>query len=124
GDACMHFVRIKSSVPSDMIVGKDKQNRAYGSQWEQLSMNMDPVVAGGIGRPVRRKEDQRLVTGAGRYCSDIVLPGQLHAVIVRSPHAHARIKAIDTTQAKATPGVVDVLTGIELKADGIGDIPG
>jgi carbon-monoxide dehydrogenase large subunit len=87
-------------------------------------MDMDTVTAGGIGRPVRRKEDQRLLTGVGRYSSDIVLPGQLHAVIVRSLHAHTRIKAIDTTEAKATPGVVDVLTCIELKADNIGDIPG
>src|SRR5262245_60506878 len=86
-------------------------------------MDLDPIAAGGIGRPVRRKEDQRLLTGAGRYTSDVVLPGQLHAAIVRSPHAHARILRIDTAAAKAAPGVVDVLTAAELKADGIGAIP-
>ncbi len=84
---------------------------------------MDSVAAGGIGQPVQRKEDQRLLTGAGHYTSDVFLPGQLHAVIVRSPHAHARIAGIDTQEAKATPGVVEVLTGAELKADGIGNIP-
>src|SRR5262245_32673386 len=86
-------------------------------------MDMDPIAAGGIGQPVRRKEDQRLLTGAGRYTSDVFLPGQLYAAIVRSPHAHARIRGIDTAAAKAAPGVVDVLTGVELKADGIGAIP-
>ena len=86
-------------------------------------MDMDPVAAGGIGQPVRRKEDQRLLTGAGRYTSDVALPGQLHAVIVRSPHAHARIKAIDTAEARAVRGVVAVLTGAELTADSIGTIP-
>ena len=84
---------------------------------------MDPIAARGIGQPVPRKEDQRLLTGAGRYTSDVFLPGQLYAAIVRSPHAHARIRAIDTADAKAAPGVVDVLTGAELGADGIGSIP-
>ncbi len=84
---------------------------------------MESVADGGIGQPVRRKEDQRLLTGTGRYTSDVVLPGQLHAVIVRSPHAHAHIKAIDTAKAKAAPGVVDVLTGVELRADGVSSIP-
>jgi aerobic carbon-monoxide dehydrogenase large subunit len=86
-------------------------------------MDMDPIAAGGIGQPVQRKEDRRLLTGAGRYTSDVFLPGQLYAAIVRSPHAHARIKRTDTAQAKAAPGVVDVLTGAELEADGIGTIP-
>lgn len=85
---------------------------------------MKPIVAGGIGQPVQRKEDRRLLTGAGRYTSDVLLPGQLHAAIVRSPHAHARIKGIDTAAAKAAPGVVDVLTAAELAADGIATIPG
>lgn len=84
---------------------------------------MDSVSEGAIGQPVRRKEDQRLLTGAGNYTSDVFLPGQVHAVIVRSPHAHARIVSIDTTEARAASGVVDVLTGAELKADGISSIP-
>ena len=85
---------------------------------------MNSIAAGGIGQPVQRKEDQRLLTGAGRYTSDVFLPGQLYAVIVRSPHAHARIKGIDSAKAKTAPGVVDVLTAAELEADGIGTIPG
>ena len=55
-----------------------------------------------IGSDVRRKEDLRLVTGAGCFSDDVNLPGQAYAVMVRSPHAHARIRAIDTTQARAT----------------------
>ena len=86
-------------------------------------MDMKPIAAGGIGQPVLRKEDHRLLTGAGRYTSDVFLPGQLYAAIVRSPHAHARIKGIDTAKAKTAPGVVDVLTGAELEIDGIGTIP-
>jgi carbon-monoxide dehydrogenase large subunit len=87
-------------------------------------MDMHPVADGGIGQPVKRKEDQRLLTGAGRYTSDVFLPGQLYAAIVRSPHAHARIKGIDTAEARAAPGVLDVLTRAELEADGVGTIPG
>jgi len=58
----------------------------------------------GIGQPVRRKEDVRFVTGAGRYTDDIDIAGQAHAVVLRSPHAHARIRAIDTRAAEAAPG--------------------
>jgi aerobic carbon-monoxide dehydrogenase large subunit len=86
-------------------------------------MDTVSVAEGKIGQPVRRKEDQRLVIGAGNYTSDVSLPGQLHAVIVRSPHAHARIRTIDAGEARQAPGVVDVLTGAELEADGIGSIP-
>ena len=86
-------------------------------------MVAESVSAAGIGQPVLRKEDHRLITGAGNYTSDIFLPGQLYAAIVRSPHAHARIKGIDTASAKSVAGVLDVLTGVELDADGIGTIP-
>ena len=86
-------------------------------------MDAETTAAAGIGVPVLRKEDLRLVTGAGSYTSDVFLPGQLYAAIVRSPHAHARIKRVDTSAAKSVPGVVDVLTGAEVQADGIGTIP-
>jgi len=86
-------------------------------------MDASSATGAGIGQPVLRKEDHRLVTGAGNYTSDIFLPGQLYAAIVRSPHAHARIKGIDIAAAKAAPGVVDVLTGADLERDGIGTIP-
>src|SRR5262249_40142467 len=72
---------------------------------------------------VLRKEDQRLITGQGRYTDDVVLPRQAYAAIVRSPHAHARIRGVDTTRARAVKGVIAVLTGADLAADGIKSIP-
>jgi len=76
----------------------------------------------GIGARVARKEDKRFITGAGRYVDDMVVPGMKHAAFVRSPHAHAEIKKIDLKKAKAMPGVIDVLVGKEIKADGIGNL--
>lgn len=73
----------------------------------------------GIGQPVRRWEDLRLLTGRGRYQDDIVLPRQCHAVFVRSPHAHARILSIGTRAAQAAPGVLAVFTGADYRADGL-----
>jgi carbon-monoxide dehydrogenase large subunit len=75
----------------------------------------------GVGARVARKEDKRFITGAGRYVDDMVVPGMKHAAFVRSPHAHAEIK-IDVKKAQAMPGVIGVLTGKELKADGIGNL--
>jgi carbon-monoxide dehydrogenase large subunit len=77
----------------------------------------------GIGQPVRRKEDLRLLTGRGRYGDDITLPRMAHAVFIRSPHAHARIISIDKRAALAAPGVLAVLTGADYLADGLGPIP-
>lgn len=76
----------------------------------------------GVGARVARKEDKRFITGAGRYVDDMVVPGMKHAAFVRSPHAHAQIKKIDVKRAQAMPGVIGVLTGKELKADGIGNL--
>ena len=76
----------------------------------------------GIGAPVRRKEDQRFITGSGHYTDDITRPGQCHAYFLRSPHAHANIRSIDTAAAKAMPGVVAVLTGSDLAGDKIGGL--
>jgi len=67
-----------------------------------------------VGRPLRRREDARLLTGRGLYVADLDLPGMLHAAFVRSPLAHARIRAVDLSRAKAAPGVVYALSGIEL----------
>jgi CO/xanthine dehydrogenase Mo-binding subunit len=67
----------------------------------------------GIGQAVRRVEDQRFLLGRGRYVDDINLPGQCHGVTVLSPHAHARIKRVDVSRAKAAPGVLCVLTGAD-----------
>jgi carbon-monoxide dehydrogenase large subunit len=71
----------------------------------------------GVGQPVRRVEDARLLQGQGRYTDDISLPGQAYAHILRSPHAHAAIKSIDVKAAKAMPGVLAVLTGQDIAAD-------
>jgi carbon-monoxide dehydrogenase large subunit len=76
-----------------------------------------------IGQPVRRREDLRLLTGRGRYSDDINVPGQAYAVMVRSPHAHALIRGIDTAAARAAPGVLEVLTGRDMLADGLEPIP-
>jgi carbon-monoxide dehydrogenase large subunit len=77
----------------------------------------------GMGASVRRKEDQRFLTGRGRYTDDIDRPGQSYACFVRSPHAHAKINGINTDAAQAAPGVLAVLTGDDLQADGVGGIP-
>lgn len=77
----------------------------------------------GIGAPLRRIEDQRLVAGAGGYVSDFSPDGLAHAALVRSPHAHAEIRGIDAAAALASPGVIAVLTGADAQADGLGPIP-
>ena len=76
----------------------------------------------GVGAPVRRREDLRLLRGRGAYSDDIDLPGQLYAAMVRSPHAHARLGGIDVAVARAAPGVRAVLTGADYEADGIADL--
>src|SRR6266487_6901656 len=67
-----------------------------------------------IGRAVPRPNLKRLLEGRGQFVSDVVLPRMVHVCFVRSPHAHARIRAIDTAAAKRAPGVVAVVTGAEL----------
>ncbi len=76
-----------------------------------------------LGSAVKRREDPRLVTGRGVYADDVRLPGTTCAVFVRSPHAHARILAIDATRAEALPGVVAVYTGRQLADAGVQPIP-
>jgi carbon-monoxide dehydrogenase large subunit len=77
----------------------------------------------GIGQPIRRVEDRRFLTGHGHYLDDIVRPRQVHAVMLRSPHAHARVHALDVGAAAGMPGVVAVFTGADLAQAGIGTIP-
>ncbi len=77
----------------------------------------------GIGAPVLRKEDARLLTGRGSYSDDLDLPGQVYAAMVRSPHAHARIGRIGAAEAAAMPGVLAVLTGADYLGDGLKPIP-
>ncbi len=76
-----------------------------------------------IGQPVRRKEDLRLITGKGRFSDDVNLPGQLYAVMLRSPHAHAHLRGIDARKALAMPGAMAVFTGADWRADGLQPIP-
>ena len=76
----------------------------------------------GIGQPVPRVEDPRFITGRGRYVDDFDLPRQCYGVVLMSPHAHARIKGIDTAKAKAAAGVLAVLTGADVVADKLGGL--
>ncbi len=76
-----------------------------------------------IGSSIKRVEDPRFITGKGLYTDDIKLPGMVHAVFVRSPHAHARINSIDVSAARALPGVAAVYTGADMAATGVGSIP-
>src|SRR5438105_3413046 len=69
-----------------------------------------------VGQPLRRFEDFRLITGKGRYTDDIVLPGMVHAYVLRSPAAHARITRIDAAAARGMPGVLLLLTGEDVTA--------
>jgi carbon-monoxide dehydrogenase large subunit len=82
-----------------------------------------PMSHAPSGSPPGRREDERLLTGAGQYADDIDLVRPACAKMVRSPHAHARILAIDTGAAAASPGVLAVLTGADLRADGLAPIP-
>ncbi len=85
----------------------------------------DPITVEkfAIGQSVKRLEDPRLVQGLGRYSDDVNLPRQVHAVLARSPHAHARVRGIDAQAALKAPGVVAVLTAADLAADGVGNLP-
>ncbi len=84
---------------------------------------MPPEGNGFIGRPLQRKEDARLLTGAGRFSADMAAPGMACAVMVRSPYPHARIVAVDKAAARAMPGVLGVFDGADCAADGLGPIP-
>ena len=76
-----------------------------------------------IGKPLVRREDVRFLTGVGQYTDDVVLPGQTYAYFLRSPHAHARIKSIDVSKARAAQGVVAVFTGADIAESKIGGLP-
>ncbi|WP_448187658.1 xanthine dehydrogenase family protein molybdopterin-binding subunit [Azospirillum sp. sgz301742] len=77
----------------------------------------------GIGASVRRREDQRFLTGRGTYTEDINRPNQTHLHLLRSPHAHARIRGIDASAALSAPGVVAVFTGADMAADSVNSLP-
>jgi carbon-monoxide dehydrogenase large subunit len=77
----------------------------------------------GLSQSIRRVEDPRLLKGAGRYTDDMAVPGQAEGYVLRSPHAHARIRGIDLSAAKAMPGVLGIWTGADLAAAGLGYLP-
>ena len=77
---------------------------------------------GYMGQPLKRREDNRFLRGAGHYVDDIALPGMTWCAFVRSPHAHAEIRGIDTSAAAAMPGVLKVLTHADWEAAGLGEL--
>jgi carbon-monoxide dehydrogenase large subunit len=105
----------------DVILGSIRQSRC--SAEGDTRMPDDAMPASPVGAPLRRFEDARLVTGAGRFVDDIAPRDALRAVVLRSPHARAAIRGVDARAALSLPGVVAVLTGAELSADGVGGIP-
>ena len=82
---------------------------------------MGAIESGFIGQSVKRKEDARFLTGTGQYTDDVALPNQTHAYFLRSPHAHAKIRSIETSKAKQAPGVIAVYTGADL--EGVNGLP-
>src|SRR6185369_5515809 len=82
-----------------------------------------PANPTGIGAAIRRKEDMRFLLGRGNYVADMKLQNMTFGVLLRSPHAHARIKSIDTSEAKKLPGIVAIFTGDDLLADKVGTLP-
>src|SRR5438477_2547427 len=82
---------------------------------------MGAIESGFIGQSVKRKEDARFLTGTGQYTDDVAMPNQTHAYFLRSPHAHARIRSIDTSKAKQAPGVIAVYTSADL--EGVNGLP-
>ena len=84
---------------------------------------INPALLKFIGKPIRRKEDQRLVTGHGQFTDDFRFDGQAYAAFVRSPYPHARIRAVNKASAVAMPGVLAVLDGRDVLADGLKPVP-
>src|SRR6476660_2287651 len=82
---------------------------------------MGAIETGFIGQSVKRKEDMRYLTGAGQFTDDVTMANQTHAYFLRSPHAHAKIRGIDTAKAKAAPGVLAVFTAADL--EGVNGLP-
>src|SRR5689334_12075665 len=110
-----------SGALSEPEPAKPRKIRHFPMQDHTSPSSRDNAIAlqkYGVGQPVRRKEDDTLVRGKGKYTDDFNLPGQAHAWIVRSSHAHGIIKAIDTSAAKAMPGVLGVWTGADLASAG------
>src|SRR5262249_58902982 len=108
-----------------LLVSRSRSSRGSSARVYCRTIMANPVTVEkfAVGQSVRRVEDPRLLQGLGRYSDDVNLPRQAYAAIVRSPHAHARIKGIDATAARAAAGVIAVLTGEDLAADKLGNLP-
>src|SRR5215831_12861841 len=104
---------------SAQTLGKSGRD-CYRSRGETMTKR---AAVASIGEPIVRKEDAELLTGQGRFSDDVKLPGQAYAVMVRSPHAHARIRGFDAAAAMAVPGAIAVLTGADAIKDGLKPIP-
>src|SRR5207249_6242676 len=85
--------------------------KGSGGRGRRVEMATEVHMHGRIGESIKRKEDGRFLRGKGNYLDDIELPGMLHMAILRSPHAHARVKSVDAAAAGAMPGVIAVVTG-------------
>ena len=113
---------LKTAAP-DVIVHPLKQPKSDSAELSPEMKLVQEALFKHVGKPIPRKEDGRLITGKGRFSDDFSLPGQTYAAIVRSPYPHARINGIDKTEALASEGVLLVLTGQDILADGIKDVP-
>src|SRR3954454_4344015 len=124
--SCAQF---RAAAPAPALAGLRRPRSATGLEshiFPRVFMNDQSrpsdlsLMKFGIGQPVPRKEDPKLVRGEGRYSDDVHLDGQAYAVFVRSPYAHGRIQGIEVEAARAMPGVLAVYTGTDLAAAGLG----
>src|SRR2546426_3807902 len=104
------------------VVSQFACSHRYGTVPDELGVRGRGMKFG-IGQPMRRHEDLRLITGRGCYTDDVILPRMTHAFVLRSPVAHAHIKRIDAAAARRMPGVLFVATGEDVRADGLGNVP-
>lgn len=111
------------TAANEVIVHPLKQKKSPSAELSPELKLVQDALFKHVGKPIPRKEDGRLITGEGRFSDDFSLPGQTYAAVVRSPYPHARILGINKTEALASPGVLLVLTGEDLRADGLKDIP-
>src|SRR3954452_407615 len=114
------LLRHSGAAPT-IVVGASRND---GLENRNARMNILPGnMRFGAGQPVKRLEDQRLLTGKGQFIDDKPEEGALWLYVLRSPHAHAKIASIDVAAARATPGVEAIYTGADLVADDIGTLP-
>jgi carbon-monoxide dehydrogenase large subunit len=121
----MVMVFLLHSGADGFLIIKTRRDVAKSSKFPAMRVVSAGVMmkTDGRGRSVRRVEDFRFLTGNGRYVDDFTLPGQVHAQVLRSPHAHAVIERLETTAAREGHGVLGVFTEADLRADGVGPLP-